>query len=158
LRAALRERRIAWSDYEGPTGIATVLHAIAQEHGLAGAGLTALTPSYLPGVMHPWTVAALLRTVADLSGLVLPLDTLDEAGRALEEQIDQFLAERPSLREEIEALGDPDLATTPAPEPPAPRPPDEQVELPSAQAVLEDLEEFLRGLRRGGNGDTERQP
>ncbi|HYY90193.1 MAG TPA: PAC2 family protein [Chloroflexota bacterium] len=154
FRTALRQRRIAWSDYEGPTGIATVLHAIAQERGLGGAGLTALTPSYLPGVMHPWTVVALLRAVADLSGLVLPLDTLDEAGRALEAQIDQFLAERPTLRQEIEALGDPDLGSTTGSEPPT-READEPAELPSPQAVLEDLEEFLRGLRRGGNGGEE---
>ena len=158
FRTALRERRIGWTSYEGPTGIATVLHAIAQEHGLPGAGLTALTPSYLPRVMHPWTAAALLRTVGDLSGVRLPVEPLEQAGRALAEQIDQFLAERPQLREEIEGLGDPDLGEpeaeqestgerTPAAEdqPPA--------ELPSPEAVLQDLEQFLKSLREGGEAN-----
>jgi proteasome assembly chaperone (PAC2) family protein len=144
FRAALRERRIAWTSYEGPTGIATVLHSVAQEHGLPGAGLTALTPSYLPRVMHPWTAAALLRVVGDLAGVRLPLESLDAAGRALADQIDRFLAERPSLREEIEGLGDPDIEETTSPEPE----PETTRELPSPQAFLQDMEEFLKTLRK----------
>jgi proteasome assembly chaperone (PAC2) family protein len=162
FRAALRDRGIAWTSYEGPTGIATVLHAVAQEHGLPGAGLTALTPSYLPRVMHPWTAAALLRTIGDLSGVRLPLESLDQAGRALAEQIDRFLAERPQLREEIEGLGDPDVeeAAAPASETPdQPEPsaqPEEPRELPSPQAFLQDLEAYLKSLREGqdSNGGT----
>jgi proteasome assembly chaperone (PAC2) family protein len=149
FRARLRERRIGWTSYEGPTGIATVLHAVAQEHGLPGAGLTALTPSYLPRVMHPWTAAALLRAVGDLAGVGLPLESLDDAARALADQIDRFLAERPSLREEIEGLGDPDLEESAQPEPaPDPEP---NRELPTPQAFLQDMEEYLRSLRRHEN-------
>jgi proteasome assembly chaperone (PAC2) family protein len=149
FRARLRERRIGWTSYEGPTGIATVLHAVAQEHGLPGAGLTALTPSYLPRVMHPWTAAALLRAVGDLAGVGLPLESLDDAARALADQIDRFLAERPSLREEIEGLGDPDLEESAQPEPaPDPEP---NRELPTPQAFLQDMEEYLRSLRRREN-------
>jgi proteasome assembly chaperone (PAC2) family protein len=148
FRARLRERRIGWTSYEGPTGIATVLHAIAQEHGLPGAGLTALTPSYLPRVMHPWTAAALLRAAGDLAGVPLPLQSLDDAARALGEQIDRFLAERPSLREEIEGLGDPDLEETTQAEA-AQEPEPATGELPTPEAFLQDMEDFLRSLRRG---------
>jgi proteasome assembly chaperone (PAC2) family protein len=147
FRAKLRERRIGWTSYEGPTGIATVLHAVAQAHGLPGAGLTALTPSYLPRVMHPWTAAALLRAVGDLAGVPLPLKALDEAGRALADQIDRFLADRPSLREEIEGLGDPDIEESTQPE--ASSEPEPTRELPTPQAFLQDMEDFLRSLRRG---------
>jgi proteasome assembly chaperone (PAC2) family protein len=147
FRMALRDRRVAWTSYEGPTGIATVLHAIAQERGLPGAGLTALTPSYLPGVMHAWTAAALLDAVADLTGVSLPVEPLDEAGRAVAHQIDEFLAARPALREEIEGLGDPDFGEVEAePEPAG--------ELPSAEAVISELEDFLKGLRKSDNGDA----
>jgi proteasome assembly chaperone (PAC2) family protein len=158
FRSALRQRRIALSRYEGPTGIATILHAIAQEHGLPGAGLTASTPSYAPGVVHAWTAAALLRMVADLGGMPLPLEALDQAGRGLADQIDEFLAQRPQLREQIEALrtGEPE-PHVPI-EPPPPPPPGG--ELPSADAVLRDLEDFLKGLRGGdaGGGATDDEP
>jgi proteasome assembly chaperone (PAC2) family protein len=99
FRAALRQRRISMSRYEGPTGIATVLHALAHERGLPGAGLTASTPSYLPGMVHPWTAAALLRVVGDLAGVPMGVGALERAGLQLAEQIDDFLAQRPSLRE-----------------------------------------------------------
>jgi proteasome assembly chaperone (PAC2) family protein len=150
FRARLRERRIGWTSYEGPTGIATVLHAVAQEHGLPGAGLTALTPSYLPRVMHPWTAAALLRAVGDLAAVELPLQSLDDAGRALADQIDRFLAERPTLREEIEGLGDPDLEESTAQPEPAPDP-EPTRELPTPQAFLQDMEDYLRSLRPHDN-------
>lgn len=150
FRARLRERRIGWTSYEGPTGIATVLHAVAQEHGLPGAGLTALTPSYLPRVMHPWTAAALLRAVGDLAGVDLPLQSLDDAGRALADQIDRFLAERPTLREEIEGLGDPDLEESTTQSEPTPDP-EPGGELPTPEAFREAMEAYLRSLRRGEN-------
>jgi proteasome assembly chaperone (PAC2) family protein len=150
FRAALRKRRISFSRYQGPTGIATVLHALAQERGLPGAGLTASTPSYVPGLVHPWTAAALLRIAGDLAGLRLPIEPLDRAARALMTQIDEFLAERPTLRERIDALehdqGETESETRQAPEPGG--------ELPSGEALVRDLEDFLRGLRGDEGGST----
>jgi proteasome assembly chaperone (PAC2) family protein len=147
FRAALRQRRISMSRYEGPTGIATVLHALASERGLPGAGLTASTPSYVPGMVHPWTAAALLRVVVDLSGVPMPLAALDRAGAALADQIDEFLAQRPSLRERIDALREDEPEDVPNLSPRASPEPEAGGELPSSEAVLRDLEDFLRGLR-----------
>jgi proteasome assembly chaperone (PAC2) family protein len=155
FRAALRQRRIGMSRYEGPTGIATVLHALAAERGLPGAGLTASTPSYVPGMVHPWTAAAMLRVVDELTGVPLPLGALERAGAALADQIDEFLAKRPSLRERIEALradepeseSESESEKTPDVSARETREPEPGGELPSSEAVLRDLEEFLRGLR-----------
>lgn len=147
FRAALRQRRISLSRYEGPTGIATVLHAIAQQRGLHGAGLTASTPSYLPGMVHPWAAAAMLRVVADLSGVPIELGPLERAGRELAEQIDEFLAQRPSLRERIEALRTEEPADPALPPPSERQPPSAEGELPNPELLVRDLEDFLRGLR-----------
>jgi proteasome assembly chaperone (PAC2) family protein len=155
FRAALRQRRISMSRYEGPTGITTVLHAAAHARGLPGAGLTASTPSYLPGMAHPWTAAALLRVVAELSGVPIDLEALDSAAAALAEQIDDFLMQRPSLRARIDALRQDEPPERP------PQPPSESRSnepgggLPSPEGLVRDLEEFLRQLRGGGDPGTE---
>jgi proteasome assembly chaperone (PAC2) family protein len=162
FRAALRQRRISMSRYEGPTGIATVLHALAHARGLPGAGLTASTPSYLPGMAHPWTAAALLRVVADLSGVPFDLAALDQAAVALGDQIDEFLAQRPSLRARIDALrqDEPDVPpqwSPPSSSSPPGRPGSAESEgsLPSPEGLVRDLEEFLRQLRGGGEPGTD---
>jgi len=66
------------------------------------------------------------------------------------ERIDQFLAERPELKEAVDRLpytaDEPEEDTEPS-EPPA--------ELPSSAAVLQDLEDFLRNLRRDNGGTTD---
>ncbi|MBV9172449.1 MAG: PAC2 family protein [Chloroflexi bacterium] len=144
FRAALRQRRISMSRYEGPTGIATVLHSLAAERGLPGAGLTASTPSYVPGMVHPWTAAAMLRVVDALTGVSLPLGALERGGAELADQIDEFLSQRPSLKERIDALREDE---EPEDIPSVREEAEPGGELPSSEAVLRDLEDFLRGLR-----------
>jgi hypothetical protein len=92
-------------------------------------------------MVHPWTAAALLRVVADLSGVPIGLGALERAARALADQIDEFLAQRPSLREQIDALRQEEQEDV------AGQPPPPAGELPSSDLILRDLEEFLRGLR-----------
>jgi proteasome assembly chaperone (PAC2) family protein len=145
-RAALRRRRIIPSDYEGPTGIATALLATAQDRGLPAIGLTGLTPSYLSGLPHPRASVTLLRTVSALSGVPLPLTDLEKTIGEVDERIERFLDEQPELREQVEELERPS-----DPDPPEaerqPGPPPSPGELPSADAVLRDLEDYLRGMR-----------
>jgi proteasome assembly chaperone (PAC2) family protein len=153
FRAALRQRRISMSRYEGPTGIATVLHAAAHARGLPGAGLTASTPSYLPGMAHPWTAAALLRVVADLSGVPIDVEALDRAAAALADQIDDFLMRRPSLRARIDALRQDEPPDLPPQPPSESRPSEPGGGLPSPEGLVRDLEDFLRQLRGGDPGN-----
>jgi hypothetical protein len=70
------------------------------------------------------------------------------------ERIDQFLAERPELKEAVDRL--PYTAEPPAPTSPSYESSEPAPELPSSAAVLQDLEDFLRNLRRenGGAGDN----
>jgi predicted ATP-grasp superfamily ATP-dependent carboligase len=146
LKAELRRRHIGSGNYQGPTGITTILLLAAQERGIPGLSLSASSPSYLANVPNPRTSAALLRAVADITHVPLPLGQLERESRALMEQVDQSIASQPELREAVERLADevdepPEVAEPPeAPEVPP--------ELPSSAAVLADLEEFLRDLRQ----------
>jgi len=147
LRALLRRRQISSGRYEGPTGITTVLLAAARDRGLAAFSLSTSSPSYLTDMPNPRASAALLRVAGDIGGIGFPLDDLEAESRVVAERVDQFLAERPELREAVERLpyaAEAQPTVEAADEPPA--------ELPSSAAVLQDLEDFLRSLRKE-NGD-----
>ena len=81
LKAELRRRHIGSGNYQGPTGITTVLLIAAQERGLAGLSLSASSPSYLANVPNPRTSHALLRAVAEINRVPLPLGQLERDSR-----------------------------------------------------------------------------
>jgi proteasome assembly chaperone (PAC2) family protein len=159
LRAALERNNVVFTNYEGPTGFATVLLAEAQQRGIPGAAVFGFAPNYIQGVPNPRVSLALLRMVSTLTGLPLPLGELERAARALTRQVDRLLLDQPALREQVERMlslmnvaepgGDePEAAVEPgAPEP--------NVELPSPQAVVNELEEFLKQLREQDHGPTD---
>jgi proteasome assembly chaperone (PAC2) family protein len=149
LRTSLRRRQIGSGRYEGPTGITTVLLAAARERGLPAFSLSTSSPSYLTDMPNPRASAALLRMAGEIGSVRFPLSDLDAESLVVAERVDQFLAERPELREAVDRL--PYTVEPPASPPQsASEPP---AELPSSAAVLQDLEEFLKSLRRE-NGDA----
>jgi proteasome assembly chaperone (PAC2) family protein len=147
LRAALRRRQISSGRYEGPTGITTVLLAAARDRGMSAFSLSTSSPSYLTDMPNPRASSALLRMAGDIGDVRFPLDDLEAESKVVAERVDQFLAERPELREAVERLpyaAEAQPAIEAVDEPPA--------ELPSSAAVLQDLEDFLKSLRKE-NGD-----
>jgi predicted ATP-grasp superfamily ATP-dependent carboligase len=165
LKAELRRRHIGSGNYQGPTGITTVLLLEAQVRGLAGLSLSASSPSYLANVPNPRTSAALLRAFADICHVTLPLARLERDARALMEQVDQSIESQPELREAVERLSQEEDVPLLEPDDNLELAPEELVEsseadepppeLPSSAAVLQDLENFLRDLRKGENGPSE---
>lgn len=153
LRAQLRKRRLRSGNYQGPTGITTVLLAAAQERGLPGFSLSASSPNYLANIPNPRVSAALLRMLADISGIPLPLSEIERDARALVEQVDQSLDSQPELRDAVERLAEmADLSEPTSSEPP-PEPQGPPPELPSSAAVLRELEDFLKDLRQNNGGE-----
>lgn len=156
LREALVRQQIEFPSYEGPTGFATVLVAEGAARGLASAGIFAFAPSYVQGVPNPRTSHGLLRAVAAVTGVPLRLDELDRAGRALARQVDRLLAQQPELREQVDRLlGQPVVLE---PEGAGGEEESEKggaanaggqasIEFPSPEALVRDLEEYLRQLR-----------
>ncbi len=149
--AAMRDRLhrvgVRDSDYEGPTGFVTaVLHAIAAR-GIPAASLWVAAPSYLPNVTNPRLSAALLSTVEKLLSQELWLGELEAAGRDAERRITEALQARPeftALLQQIAGLTPPGQEA---------RREEETGELPSAEEVLKDLEEYL--LRSRGDQDAD---
>jgi PAC2 family protein len=149
LRTLLRRRQIGSGRYEGPTGITTVLLAAARERGLPAFSLSTSSPSYLTEMPNPRASAALLRMAGEIGTIQFPLADLDAEGLVVAERIDQFLSERPELKEAVDRLpytAEP-VESSETAEPPT--------ELPSSAAVLQDLEDFLRNLRKDNGGSTE---
>jgi hypothetical protein len=148
LRTLLRRRQIGSGRYEGPTGITTVLLAAARDRSLPAFSLSTSSPSYLTDMPNPRASAALLRVAGEIGAVTFPLMDLEAESRVVAERVDQFLAERPELREAVERL--PYQAELPAADVQSVDEP--QTELPSSAAVLEDLEEYLKSLRRENGG------
>jgi hypothetical protein len=114
-------------------------------------------PNYIQGVPNPRVSHALLQTFAGITGIPLQLNDLDRAGRALARQVDRLLQDQPQLREQVERMlslmnvSEPLVELEEEPEASGAveqQPPNPNVELPSSQAVLSELEEFLKQLRR----------
>ncbi len=155
LREGLAKHNVMFTNYEGPTGFVTVLLAEAEARGLPAVAVYGFAPNYIQGVPNPRVSHALLQTFSGLTGVPLQLNDLDRAGRALSRQVDRLLQDQPQLREQVERmlslmnvaepLVEPEEESEPVIDDEAPNP---NVELPSPQAVVTELEEFLKQLRR----------
>jgi predicted ATP-grasp superfamily ATP-dependent carboligase len=161
LRDGLARHNVMFTDYSGPTGFVTVLLAEAEARGLPAAAVYGFAPNYIQGVPNPRVSHALLQTFSGLTGVPLQLNDLDRAGRALARQVDRLLQDQPQLREQVERMlsmmnvTEPLVESEPESEPTTdPGGPDPNVELPSPQAVVTELEEFLKQLRRQDPGYT----
>jgi proteasome assembly chaperone (PAC2) family protein len=161
LREGLAQQNVMFTNYEGPTGFVTILLSEAAARGVPAAAVYAFAPNYIQGVPNPRVSHALLKTFSAMSGVPLQLGELDRAGRALARQVDRLLQEQPQLREQVERMlslmnvSEPGMETEEEPEPSVGQePPAPNIELPSAQAVVSELEEFLKQLRRQDPGTS----
>jgi proteasome assembly chaperone (PAC2) family protein len=155
LTEALSKNNVMFTSYEGPTGFVTVLLAEAEKRGLPAVAVYGMAPNYIQGVPNPRVSHALLKTFSSISGVPLDLHELDRAGRALSRQVDRLLHDQPQLREQVDRMLNLMNVGEQADEDPEPRPPQgpqPNVELPSPQAVVNELEEYLKQLRRQDPG------
>jgi proteasome assembly chaperone (PAC2) family protein len=147
LRDALLALDLGETRYQGPTGFNSALLDTARRAGVPGAGVWGVAPSYLPGMTNPKVSAALLRTVERLLRVDLRLGELEVTARDLVVKIDEALSQRPDLREFVDKLRAAEEEQARAAEAAAPA--EEPEELPSADLVLKDLEQYLRQLQQG---------
>jgi proteasome assembly chaperone (PAC2) family protein len=133
LRRALTALGLQEGKYEGPTGFLTVLQETTVERGLASASIWAASPVYLRDLSNPKLSAALLEIVEKVLRVDLGLTELEVAGRDLERRIDEELARRPDLERFVRRLAsDSEL---------------DLADLPEAEDLLDDLEQYLQRLR-----------
>jgi proteasome assembly chaperone (PAC2) family protein len=127
------------SNYQGPSGFPTALLEAANRRGLASASIWAASPIYLRSLPNPKLSAGLLGAVERLLKVDVGLTELEVAGRDLERRIDAELRDRPDLERFVQRLADEARDDDAA----------GLLPLPSAEEVLDDLEQYLRRLRRG---------
>jgi proteasome assembly chaperone (PAC2) family protein len=122
------------SDYEGPTGVVGVVHDCCRRLGMSSASLWAAVPHYVAAVPNPKAALALVRRLEGLTGIAVEVSELEDEAASYEEQIGRAVAANPEIKdlverieaEQVEQLGD------------------EGTELPSADSIARDFQQFLR--------------
>jgi predicted ATP-grasp superfamily ATP-dependent carboligase len=127
------------SRYEGPTGITGVLHDTAGRVGLPSISIWAAVPHYLPSGPNPRAALSLVQKVAVALDVPIPTDTLALAGESWEPQISAMIEENADLAAYVRRLEE----TADERE--------ELIEIPSGEALAEELERFLREQRKEGD-------
>jgi predicted ATP-grasp superfamily ATP-dependent carboligase len=130
------------SRYEGPTGIVGVLHDACRREQIPSVSLWAAVPHYVSLTPSPRAALALCAGLADLLGLEIETDELDEAAAAYADQVSEAVSSDPETAAYVEELER--RADTLA----------EEEELPSGEALAAELTRFLRDRERG-NGEPD---
>lgn len=118
------------SEYEGPTGIMTVLSLAAQEAGIHTASLWASVPHYVHNAPAPKAVIALVDQLSEMVDVTIPLGDLVEQSGEWERGIDELTERDDDMRAYIGKLEEQRDA----------------VESPEAsgEAIAHEFERFLR--------------
>jgi len=134
------------SRYEGPTGIVGALHDACRRQAMAAASLWAAAPHYLASTTNPKAALALLQCLNDFLELGTDLGEIRRAAARFEAQVEEALAANPELtaylqqvEERLDTAGEPERRTLA-----------DGPELPPGEAVVEELEKFLREKREEG--------
>jgi proteasome assembly chaperone (PAC2) family protein len=148
IQERLQRLGLTGSRYEGPTGIIGVIHDACRRGELPSMSLWAAVPHYLGPTPNPKASAAVLRTLDDLLGLRLKLAELEEAADSFEEQVNEAIAGSPEVAEYVRTLEQRadsalEAETTAA----------EGADLPPSEALIKELEDFLKRSREEG-GDA----
>lgn len=130
------------SRYEGPTGIVGVLHDAFSEAGIDSASLWAAVPHYLAVTPNPKAALALVERAARMVGFPVDIGALVAATAGYEEHVNDMVASDDDIREYVELLesrsDQPDEIEELDPS-----------QLPSGEALAEELERFLREREPG---------
>src|SRR4051812_21689451 len=129
------------TNYEGPTGIVGVLHAICAEAGMDSVSLWAPVPHYVAATPNPKAALALVRGFEGIGGIVVDATQLETASEDYDRQVTAAVATDPDVKafvERLEEMAD-ELEDDGEPE-----------QIPSGDVIAR---EFQRFLRQRGPGD-----
>lgn len=118
------------SRYEGPTGIVGVLHHSWRQAGLRSASLWATVPSYVPGAPSPKAALALIERTATILQTWVPTTDLEIAAASYERQVSELVDADEETSTYVTSLEE--------------RHDQEPEVIPSADAIAEEVERFLR--------------
>jgi proteasome assembly chaperone (PAC2) family protein len=133
------------SSYEGPTGISTVVLDAATQRGMPHLSFMGQAPHYLQRTDNPAVMQALLRYLSRLLDLELDVSPFDDAVKVFRAQCDQAAARNASIQSHVRQLEQAYDATVDETSGPL------REEALDPDKLIQDLEDFLREEREGGN-------
>jgi proteasome assembly chaperone (PAC2) family protein len=134
--------RVHGSRYEGPTGINGVLTDRLRKEGMPCASLWATVPHYI-STSNPRASQALLSRLDTLLGLNAQLSDIEREAEEFDSQVSQAVERDPDVAAYVRQLEEGESAETE----PEHGEGGEHPELPAGDAVVRELEEFLRRSR-----------
>lgn len=100
----IRELGLERSSYEGPTGIAGVIHDRCRQAGLGSVSLWAAVPHYVAAVPNPKAALALSLRLERISGVAADTSGLEYETSTYEEQISKAVAADPEVEELVHRI------------------------------------------------------
>jgi len=125
--------------YQGPTGIIGVLHDVLRRHGAPLISLAASVPHYLNVEENPPATLALMKALEPVLGFALPIGDLEDEGVRFIERVNEASRGDDQIGQYVRTLEEHYAEDA------APAAEGGGTELPSADDVLRDVEDFLRG-------------
>lgn len=126
------------SMYQGPTGILGVVHDVLRRRGIGLISLSASVPHYLNVEENPAATMALLQALEPIIGVAPPLGDLEAEGVRFINRVDEASRGDEQIGGYVRTLeehyGEPEEQSD-----------GESTDLPSADDILRDVEDFLRG-------------
>jgi len=100
----VRKLELERSSYEGPTGIAGVIHDRCRNAGLGSVSLWAAVPHYVAAVPNPKAALALSMRLEGITGVASDTSGLEFESGAYEEQIGKAVAADPEVEELVRKI------------------------------------------------------
>lgn len=129
--------------YEGPTGITGVLNATLRDGNVPAATVWANVPHYVSASPNPPATLALLKSIAAMLAVEVPLGRMVRASAAFDQQLTEATSKNDEVSEYVKTLEERVDAEREMEM--------RQIELPATENILEDIENFLR---RSGRQDS----
>jgi proteasome assembly chaperone (PAC2) family protein len=137
VRESLEVLSVYPSDYEGPTSIHSALIDACNRRGIPNLSLWGHAPLYLQATPNPRVCLALLRRLVRVLDLTVDLGELEETATAFDQRVDQAVSSSSELQEYVRRLEAAYESRERA-----------SREMPSPEAIVRDLEEYLRKRRQ----------
>lgn len=131
--STVRSLELERSDYEGPTGIAGVIHDRCRAAGLPSVSLWAAVPHYVAAVPNPKAALALSEKLESVTRVAADISGLEEETVSYEEQISRAVAADPEVEELVERI-ETEQRNRRGPE----------VDVPSGDALAMEFQRFLK--------------
>lgn len=122
------------AQYEGPTGIISVLYSAMTDAGFDTVSLWAAVPHYLGIGPNPRGARVLLTKLESVTDLVIDTSMIEQSERNWEERVNEIIASDPDLAEHVKRLEEA-------------YPTDADIRpMPTGDDLARELEEFLKDL------------